>query len=217
MMMAVVAHKRSGSRIKEEGKCIANLGHYNGHVMDAQTLVNSNLIYPYYPPYGPEVVMRGRQWLRTEQKSLELMRELVCRYSMKGSVVVDLYGGTFSTALACITDNRTVVCFERDVECATLAVRHVYKKAVARNSGLADGERESEVMESSAVELDIEVGEEILKRVVARACGSEDSLVYAEVRSFMLLPQCFYLELISCVLHFRLKLLAWVWQSRSLP
>ena len=165
-MMAVVAHKRSGSRSKEEGKCIANLGNYNSHVMEeAETLINSNLIFPYIPPYGAEVVMRGRQWLRTEQKSLELMRELVCRYSVKGSVVVDLYGGTFSTALACITHNRTAVCFERDVECATLAVRHVYKVAVARNSGVADGVGDSEVMENSAEELDIEVGEEILRRV----------------------------------------------------
>ena len=41
--------------------------------------------------------------LRAEQKSLSIMQELVMRYSRKGGVVVDPFGGTMTTAVACMT------------------------------------------------------------------------------------------------------------------
>ena len=57
------------------------------------------------PPLTPgERVMRDtRHALRNERKPISLLKELVQRYSTAGSVVVDLFGGTFSTAVTCTT------------------------------------------------------------------------------------------------------------------
>ena len=41
--------------------------------------------------------------LRAEQKSLNLMKEIVARYSKAGDIVVDLFSGTCTTAVACIS------------------------------------------------------------------------------------------------------------------
>lgn len=42
-------------------------------------------------------------WLRLEQKSIELCRELVCRYTNPGDIVLDPFGGTFPAAEACLS------------------------------------------------------------------------------------------------------------------
>ena len=56
--------------------------------------------------------------LRPEQKSRALLQELICRFSKPGTVVVDMFGGTFSTAAACLTlpKHRIFVGCEMDEE-----------------------------------------------------------------------------------------------------
>lgn len=44
-----------------------------------------------------------RRALRNEQKSISLLKELICRFTKPGDVVVDLYGGTYSVGVACLT------------------------------------------------------------------------------------------------------------------
>lgn len=40
--------------------------------------------------------------VRAEQKSISLLQEIICRLSKPGDLVVDMFGGTFSTAVACM-------------------------------------------------------------------------------------------------------------------
>lgn len=65
--------------------------------------------------------------LRPEQKPLPLIQELVCRFSQPGDIVVDFFGGTFTTAIACFTlsDHRVFVGCELDKECFKVAADHV--------------------------------------------------------------------------------------------
>lgn len=63
----------------------------------------------------------GLRRLRAEQKNINLLRELICRLSKPGDLVVDLFGGTFSTAIACMKipkeQLRVFIGFEKDVDC----------------------------------------------------------------------------------------------------
>lgn len=43
-----------------------------------------------------------RKKVRPEQKCRALLKELICRFSQPGDLVVDLFAGTFSTAMACM-------------------------------------------------------------------------------------------------------------------
>lgn len=54
--------------------------------------------------------------LRRDQKSVALMSELVCRYSLPGDIVVDPFGGTFSTAEACLNVEKPRRFFGADVK-----------------------------------------------------------------------------------------------------
>lgn len=62
--------------------------------------------------------------LRAEQKQLPLLKELVCRYSRPGDMVVDFFSGTFSTAVAAITlpEHRIFIGTELDKACYDIAV-----------------------------------------------------------------------------------------------
>lgn len=56
-----------------------------------------------------------------EQKSTDLLREIICRLSKPGDLVDDLFGGTFSTALVCMKtpdeQQRVLIGCEKDEEC----------------------------------------------------------------------------------------------------
>ena len=66
-----------------------------------------------------EAVSNGDCMVRPEQKSVKLFMELIKRYSRGGDVVVDLFGGTFTTAAACasLTDYRRFYGCDNDDFC----------------------------------------------------------------------------------------------------
>ena len=75
---------------------------------------------------------RSSSMVRAEQKSVRLLQELVSRLSLPGDIVVDLFGGTFSLAVACLTLEeegskplRTFVGTESDKECFEVALRNL--------------------------------------------------------------------------------------------
>lgn len=69
--------------------------------------------------------------LRSEQKPVALLKELICRFSQPGDLVVDPFAGTFSTAFACmdLPNHRKFVSCEKDETCFSYAftriLRHV--------------------------------------------------------------------------------------------
>ena len=63
-----------------------------------------------YPIYG------GKDRFHPTQKSLPLFEELIRKHSNKGNVIVDPYGGSGTTAIACIKNNRTYISGEPDDE-----------------------------------------------------------------------------------------------------
>ena len=73
------------------------------------------------------------RYIRPEQKPRELMKELICRFTRPGDTVVDLFSGTFSTAMACLSipQHRKFIGCESDDACFSHAQHHVLI-AVAR-------------------------------------------------------------------------------------
>ena len=63
-----------------------------------------------YPIYG------GKDRFHPTQKSLPLFEELIRKHSNEGNVIVDPYGGSGTTAIACIKNNRTYISGEPDDE-----------------------------------------------------------------------------------------------------
>ena len=63
-----------------------------------------------YPIYG------GKDRFHPTQKSLPLFEELIRKHSNEGNVIVDSYGGSGTTAIACIKNNRTYISGEPDDE-----------------------------------------------------------------------------------------------------
>lgn len=78
------------------------------------------------PSSGTETARR----LRPEQKPTSLLRELVSRFSQPSDIVVDLFAGTFSTAVACFTvpEHRVFIGCEPDPACFALAKSAVLKQ-----------------------------------------------------------------------------------------
>jgi DNA modification methylase len=72
-------------------------------------------------PSPGETLMRpclaedGTEHLRSEQKPVLLMRELIYRFSMAQDVVVDLFSGTYTTAAACLS--MPDGCYRRFIGC----------------------------------------------------------------------------------------------------
>ena len=68
--------------------------------------------------------------LRPEQKSLDLLKELISRFSQPGDLVVDMFAGTFATALACLQlpKHRCFVGCEPDDGCFQVAFEHTVKR-----------------------------------------------------------------------------------------
>ena len=68
--------------------------------------------------------------LRAEQKPVSLMKELVSRFSQKGDIVFDPFGGKFSTGMACaaLEGPREFVGGEASVSCFQVARGHLYRR-----------------------------------------------------------------------------------------
>lgn len=72
--------------------------------------------------------------LRPEQKNIDWMKELISQYTKKGDIVVDMFGGTFSTAKACfeLPDARRFIGCEADEECVSIGMPHVLQRFCMR-------------------------------------------------------------------------------------
>lgn len=66
--------------------------------------------------------------VRVEEKSTDLLVELLTTFCPDGGLVLDAYGGTLTTALACIETRRSCVSIEKDPECFRLAHERLRKK-----------------------------------------------------------------------------------------
>lgn len=80
--------------------------------------------------------------VRPGQKSEKLMRELVARFSLPGDLVVDMFGGTFTTAIACLTmpvgEHRIFVGCELEEKCffaGRLRVLEAFARALTDTKG----------------------------------------------------------------------------------
>lgn len=100
-----------------------------------------NVIDNVRPPLYHEVVRRpgytdarSFKWMRPEQKSLALMEELVQRFSQPRDVVVDPFGGTCSTGLACLRipmgQYRLAVCCDSDAEVIQASMGRLRREVV---------------------------------------------------------------------------------------
>ena len=88
------------------------------------TIDNIPLLSPNEGLFWPREDGKKRKGLvRPEQKSLQLLKELVSRFSQPGDKVVDFFAGSFSTAVACFSlpGTRKFVGCEKDNECFKLA------------------------------------------------------------------------------------------------
>ena len=92
------------------------------------------------------------KWVRPEQKGRGLLQELILRYSQPGDIVVDLFAGTLSAAMACVSlpmgQHRLAVCSERDplvVELAMPRLRAEFVYAVERGGFAKCGRTEAVV------------------------------------------------------------------------
>lgn len=68
--------------------------------------------------------------IRCEQKSIALMKELVCRFTQPGDIVLDLFGGTFSTGIACfqIDQHRRFIGCEKERDCFEISRDNVVRR-----------------------------------------------------------------------------------------
>ena len=68
--------------------------------------------------------------LRCEQKSIALMKEIICRFSQPNDIVLDTFAGTFSTAVACfqLPQPRRFIGCEADMECFNISRKHVLRR-----------------------------------------------------------------------------------------
>ena len=80
------------------------------------------------------------QALRNEQKPLPLLKELIMRYTKPGDIVMDMYAGTFSVALACLTlpQHRVFVGCELDTWCFDHAMNALVTRWAAQRYEVAN-------------------------------------------------------------------------------
>jgi DNA modification methylase len=91
----------------------------------------------------------GQRQMRFEQKPEALMRELICRFSMPNDIVVDLFSGTYTTAVSCLTIptgmyRRFVGC-ERDKTCHAAAQGRIRRAFAEQYCNGCFGQRKEEV------------------------------------------------------------------------
>ena len=91
---------------------------------------SGNIIENYEPPSNPLKYADGTT-VRTEEKAVNLLMELLDRFSPPNARVLDVFAGTATTALACIEMGFRFYGCEKDKECSELASERlfdIYKK-----------------------------------------------------------------------------------------
>lgn len=86
----------------------------------------ANVIDNYIPPSrGKRLLNDEGKAIRVEEKSVGLYRLLLHRYTEEGDYVMDLYGGTFASGVACGLEGRGYVGCEKDPLCFQPAYERV--------------------------------------------------------------------------------------------
>jgi len=86
-----------------------------------------NAITDVAPPGPLEIVCtEDGKWLRLEQKSVGCVSEMVCRFSLPGDAVLDLFMGTGTTAVACVRNRRRFYGCDVDDAVVKAARRRAY-------------------------------------------------------------------------------------------
>ncbi|PXF44265.1 Modification methylase CcrMI [Gracilariopsis chorda] len=82
-----------------------------------------------------------RRRVRPEPKCRALLKKIICRLSQPGDMVVDMFAGTFSTAMACmeLSKHRKFVGSEQDAACFAHA-KHAAVLHFARTIQLAEND-----------------------------------------------------------------------------
>ena len=70
----------------------------------------------------------GKDRIHPTEKPIELLKRLIDIHSNKGSVVLDCFGGSFSTGLACMELEREFIGIEIDTEIFNSAKKRVEEK-----------------------------------------------------------------------------------------
>jgi DNA modification methylase len=78
----------------------------------------------------------SKEMLRPEQKCVEEMRRFVAQFSPADGIVVDLFGGTGTTAIAALSLQRRVFMMDADVDCVVASRRRV--EQYCKDNGLTD-------------------------------------------------------------------------------
>ena len=96
----------------------------------------------------------GSRLLRPEQKPLPLLKELISRYSQPGDIVVDLFAGTFSTAIACFSlpQHRTFAGCEKDKRVMDTVKQHVqdrFAQFISDPNSVTDMDVPDDVLENA--------------------------------------------------------------------
>ena len=116
--------------------------------------------------------------VRAEQKPSVLLQELIARFSLPGDIVVDLFGGTFSAAAACITmgdgEMRTFVGCERESRCFVTASRRVENMFASHVMDIAAYDTSRESIRRRPTKLDLLTPSHVLEaaRLVVSHCGT---------------------------------------------
>jgi hypothetical protein len=83
------------------------------------------VIENYVPPSSPLIDAEGKR-VRTEEKSVPLLKELLDRFAKNNSSVLDVFAGTASTALACIEMGHKFYGTDQDKDCIKLASERIF-------------------------------------------------------------------------------------------
>lgn len=88
---------------------------------------SGNFIENYEPPKHSLCGPDGTS-IRTEEKSVELLMEILERFSKDGDLVLDCFAGTASCALACLQLHRKFTGCEKDQICYELAAKRLFRE-----------------------------------------------------------------------------------------
>jgi DNA methylase len=86
-----------------------------------------NVIDNYEPPKGVEVIRSNGGHMRAEQKSVNLLRDVIRMFAPSpNDIVVDLFGGTMSTVIAAMLEGRPAYACEPEPVCFSVGEARVH-------------------------------------------------------------------------------------------
>ena len=187
---AWVVCRSKGDRGKE--KPVRNLQGMPTYVRSEYSC-DTNHISGYKAPSARERLKDAQGLVRKEERPVDLMKELLHRYTNARATVIDVFGGTFSLGMACMYMEREYVSFEIDKRCFDAGIKRLKLTVKSLiNSGklkppsllsrqlvpelsLADWKRLENTCSSSADEVVLNAPPAIIDRVVV-VLGTGESI-----------------------------------------